>query len=317
MKRYGHICIVNEAANPALNEIKEAFAGVKPIVRKYAKTDKAAMQEMLLSLNNMEKDLKVLAKNYKRINEAMETYSYPNEIMYKDAAAKFNGFTASQATDTDADYYEIFIFSNDMALMPSTMSEMYAINSNNILTAINVSDIETTNYDKIYPNENTIYPIVYADENSALSAAKYISKKYKCCVGVCFDEFDGNQLIVSDHDTYFYSGEEFNGRRFPDGKYNDIYAVWFAYDGGEQFNVIMYTNSYQQALTVAKAKARALDRYGADDVSDILMAKFDASQENTIIPLLVKSMDEDKLYKLQAEYDELDKYVEEYCYSRF
>lgn len=66
---------VNEAQSEEASEIKTAIANVKAVVRKYAKGDKATMQEMIKSLSDMEKDLKVLAKpaKVKKINESAGT----------------------------------------------------------------------------------------------------------------------------------------------------------------------------------------------------------------------------------------------------
>lgn len=58
--------ILLEAANPDLAEIKQAIAGLKVVIRKYAKADKAMTQEMIKSLGEMEKDLKALAKPAKK-----------------------------------------------------------------------------------------------------------------------------------------------------------------------------------------------------------------------------------------------------------
>lgn len=70
-----NVQIINEAASPEATEIKTAVSNMKAVVRKYAKDDKAIMQEMIKSLSDMEKDLKALAKpaKAKKMNESVGT----------------------------------------------------------------------------------------------------------------------------------------------------------------------------------------------------------------------------------------------------
>ena len=75
-----NVQIINEAASPEATEIKTAVSNMKAVIRKYAKSDKAIMQEMIKSLSDMEKDLKALAKpaKAKKMNEAVSTSGKTN-----------------------------------------------------------------------------------------------------------------------------------------------------------------------------------------------------------------------------------------------
>lgn len=169
---------VNEAQSEEASEIKTAIANVKAVVRKYAKSDKAMMKEMIKSLSDMEKDLKTLAKpaKAKKINEAAST---------------------SGKTNVSGDY---------------------------------------------------------------------------------------------------------------------VYAVWFAYDGGELFHVRAITDNLDEAIDAFNEQVQDLDDYGADDRSDISLVKLPNTKH--VLDLLEKCTDEDNYEHFQDEAEELDRYVIEYIDSR-